>query len=62
MTAAIKIKAGEAASKFVAVDGRHRSKVLAEARTAKAVIQKAEKTGRPFSVMYVPAKGETYVF
>ena len=59
---AITITPEKATTRFVAVDGKDRSRVLAEAKTAKAVLREAEKTGRSFSVMYIPAKGETYVF
>ena len=31
-------------------------------RTALAVAEKARKTGRPFSTMFIPERGKTYVF
>jgi hypothetical protein len=62
MKDAIKIKMRNVRSRFVALDLRDRTKVVAEGRTAEAVAKKAEKTGKPFSMLFVPAKGKRHIF
>jgi hypothetical protein len=62
MTHSIKFNLRRGKSKFVALQATDKTKVVAEGQTAEAVARKAEKTGRPFSIMFVPAKGRNYVF
>ncbi|TFH12763.1 MAG: hypothetical protein E4H02_12830 [Lentisphaerales bacterium] len=49
-------------SRYVALDLRKQNEVIAEGRTAASVADKARKTGRQFSMMFVPKRGKTYVF
>jgi hypothetical protein len=49
-------------SRYVALDLRKQDEVIAEGRTATAVADKARKTGRAFSMMFIPERGKTYVF
>jgi hypothetical protein len=50
------------ASRYVALDLKEKSRVIAEGRTAVSVAEKARKTGRAFSMMFIPAQGKTYVY
>lgn len=48
-------------SQWVALDIIDNS-VICEGITPDEVAQKAEQTGKPFLLMFVPKKGETYIF
>lgn len=58
----VNISVRSAKSRYVALDLKQQNKVIAEGRTAIAVADKARKTGRPFSMMFIPEHGKTYVF
>ncbi len=62
MTHSIKINIRNVRSKFVALDVKDRTRIIAEGRTAESAARKARKCGKPFSMMFVPARGRTYVF
>ena len=62
MSHAIHVKAKSPYSRFVAIDVQKSGFAIAEGRTAKSVIEKAEKSGKSFSLMYVPPKGKKLVF
>lgn len=62
MQKSIHISVRSVTSRYVALDLKDRTKVIAEGRTAVAVAKKARHTGRPFSMLFIPAKGQTYVF
>lgn len=49
-------------SRYVALDLCRQDKVIAEGKTATAVADRARRTGRPFSIMFVPERDKTYVF
>lgn len=49
-------------SRYVALDLKQQNKVIAEGKTATAVVDKARKTGHSFSIMFIPERGKTYVF
>lgn len=58
---AIQIRPRSKRSRFVAIDLIDRRTVIAEGVTAKSVAKKAEKTGKQFSMMFVPRRDATYV-
>lgn len=62
MTYAIHIKTKSDKSRFVAIDRYKTGEVIAEGRTGKSVIAKAEKSGRKYSMMYIPPKGQKCIF
>jgi hypothetical protein len=62
MTRQIKIKTRSTHSQYVALDAQRKSTVLAEGRKLQSVVAKAEKTGRSFSLAYIPAPGKTFIF
>lgn len=62
MQKTVNIRVRSAGSRYVALDLKKRDKVIAEGKTATAVAQKARKSGRPFSMMFIPLRGKTYVF
>lgn len=62
MTKRVKIRVRSSHSRFVALDVNRKSCVIAEGRTAKSVSQKAEKSGKAFSLMYIPSPSKTYIF
>ena len=49
-------------SRYVALDLKEQDRVIAEGRTVASVAAKARKTGRPFSMMFIPQRGKAYVF
>jgi phage/plasmid primase-like uncharacterized protein len=55
---AICIKTKNKNSRFVALSVQKLGKVIAEGRSVKSVIKKAEKSGKQFSMMYIPPKGK----
>jgi hypothetical protein len=55
---AISIKTQNKNSRFVALNVQKLGEVVAEGRFVKSVIKKAEKSGKQFSMMYVPPKGK----
>jgi hypothetical protein len=62
MQKTVNISVRHKSSRYVALDLRKQSEVIAEGRTALAVAAKARKTGRSFSMMFIPERGKTYVF
>lgn len=62
MSAAIQIKPTKPRSRYVALDLKHRSRILAEGTTVAAVVKRAEKTGKEYSMMYLPPKGKTFIY
>lgn len=61
MSQAIHIKTKNANSRFVAIDTRGCGTVVAEGRTAKTVMEKAGKSGKRFSMMYIPPKRKKHI-
>jgi hypothetical protein len=49
-------------SKFIALDIKDQSKIIAEGRTINTVIDKAEKTGKKFILTPVLKENCTYIF
>lgn len=49
-------------TRWVAVDVKNPDTILAEGTTPEEVIEKAEKTGIEYSLMYVPDPNSTYIF
>lgn len=62
MLRSINIAVRSGTSRYVALDLTDKAKVIAEGRTALAVARKARKTGRSFSMMFLPERGKTYVY
>ena len=62
MRKTVNISVRSAASRYVALDLKKQDEVIAEGRTAIGVAGKARKTGRLFSMMFIPVRGKTYVF
>ena len=62
MQKTVNISVRSAGSRYVALDLKKQNKVIAEGKTATAVAEEARKTGRPFSMMFIPQRGKTYVF
>ena len=59
--AAVRIKPKSKRSRFVALDVNDRRTIVAEGTTAKSTITKARRTGKDFSMMFVPAPNQTYI-
>lgn len=47
-------------SKWVALDNSN--SIIAEGENPNEVIAEAQKTGKEFTIMFVPKKGNTYIF
>ena len=62
MSHAVCIKTHRKNSKFVALNPYKSGEVVAEGRSAMDVMKKAEKSGKHFSMMYIPPKGKKYIF
>jgi hypothetical protein len=62
MSHAIHVKVRCANSRFVAIDAQRTGTSIAEGRTVESVVEKARKTGKSFSLMYIPPKGKKCVF
>jgi hypothetical protein len=62
MANSIKINVKNTHSRFVALALNSSGKVLAEGLTPKSVTEKAKKTGKDFSLMYVPQSGQTHIY
>ena len=62
MQKTVNISVRSAGSRYVALDLKQQNKVIAEGRTAQTVADKARKTGRSFSMMFIPERDKTYVF
>ena len=62
MQKTVNISVRSAKSRYVALDLKRQNKVIAEGKTAETVADKARKTGRLFSMMFIPERGRTYVF
>lgn len=62
MTHAVCIKAHKKTSRFVALDSYKRGDVVAEGKTVEDVLRKAKKSGKHFSMMYIPSKDKKYIF
>lgn len=56
----IRLKAKSPRSRFVAFDSKN--KVIAEGIKAKTVAKKAEKIMKEFSMIWVPKRGQDYIF
>ena len=61
MSNAIKIRPKHPRTKFVALDLYDPSKIIAEGTTPEVVVKRARKTGKEFSIMFIPKPGN-YVF
>ena len=55
------IKPKDPKSKWVALAIFENDKIIAEGIEPDDVIEKAKKTGKEFSLMFVPKKGTTYI-
>ncbi len=62
MTKTVTVSVHKKSSRYVALDLKEPGKVIAEGRVATAVAESARKTGRLFSMMFVPEGNKTYVF
>ena len=62
MRKTINISVRSSESRYVALDLKKQDQVIAEGKTASGVAKKAQKTGRLFSMMFIPERGRTYVF
>lgn len=57
---AIKVKYPD--NRWVALDIIDSNVIISEGKTPEAVTASAQKTGKQFMLMFVPKKGETYIF
>lgn len=48
-------------TRFVALDRRDQSTIVAQGRNAVNVVKRAKSTGTPFVMSFVPKAGQTYV-
>ena len=62
MRKSINISVRSGTSRYVALDLKDKAKVIAEGRTAVTVAEKARKTGKPFSMLFLPEEGKAYVY
>ena len=62
MKKAIKLASKKTSSRYIALDLSNQNKILAEGTKPDTVAKQAGKTGRPFSIMYVPKPGKTYIY
>ena len=62
MPSSIKIKPKGTSTRYVALDATKKSKILAEGRSVEAVKRRADRTGKAYSMMYIPPKGNTYIY
>jgi len=62
MTKTVSVSVHNKSSRYVALDLKEQGKVIAEGRTAVAVADAARKTGRLFSMMFIPEGGKAYVY
>jgi len=49
-------------SRFIAVDRADKGRIVAEGRSAQKVAMKAERTGKPFTMAFVPPAGKKYSY
>ena len=62
MTAAVQIKPKNPRSRYVALAAHDKRHIVAEGRTIKSVMRKANESGKAFSMMYLPPKGNTFIY
>ena len=62
MTQAVCIKAQRRTSRFVALDSYKKGNVVAEGKTVEDVLERARKSGKHFSMMYIPSRDKKYIF
>lgn len=62
MVKTVTVSVHKKSSRYVALDLKVPGKVIAEGRVAAAVAESARKTGRLFSMMFIPEGDKTYVF
>ncbi len=56
------IKVSNPENRWVALDIIDSNVVISEGKSPEEVAQLAKKTGKEFILMFVPKKGETYIF
>jgi hypothetical protein len=49
-------------TKYVALDINNRLSIIAEGLTVKSVIEKANDTGKEYSLLYIPEPGQKCIF
>jgi hypothetical protein len=49
-------------SRFIAVDRSNKGRVIAEGKSAITVAKKAGRTGKPFTMAFVPPAGKKCIF
>ncbi|MEX0813655.1 MAG: DUF5678 domain-containing protein [Chitinophagales bacterium] len=62
MTATLNINPKNPDSRWIAVNVKDNSKIIAEGKTPQEVIKKAKKTGVNYILSFVPKKDSTYIF
>ena len=62
MQKTVNISVRHKSSRYVALDLRKQGNVIAEGRKAETVADKARKTGRSFSMMFIPERDKTFIF
>jgi hypothetical protein len=62
MPTTLKSKMNLRASRFIAVDRSQHDKIIAQGNTAQAAAAKAERTGKPFTLSFVPPAGKKCYF
>lgn len=60
--ATIKIIPQNPRTKYVAIDIRNKSNIIAEGISVKSVVRKADKTGIDYSLMFVPKAGQICIY
>lgn len=61
MTATLNINPKSPQTRWVALNIKDNSKIIAEGKTPQSVIKKADKTGKEYILSFVPKKGTTYI-
>lgn len=49
-------------SDYAAIDIKDKSTIIAEGKKVDEVIRKADKTGKEYLIMYIPKRGQTYIY
>ncbi len=61
MSAPIQISPTKASTKFAAVDANDNSIIIAEGKAVDKVIQKANKSGKDYCMIFIPEPDTTYI-
>ncbi len=58
----IKVKPTNPDSRWVALDIKEKDRIIAEGKEPADAINSANKTGKEYSLLFIPKKGDTYIF